>query len=261
MWGPLDIQPDSCLSIRLNPLEVYVRRLDDEWLFAHSYDEADEGDIADQNAKSSMALPPQNMDWLRFVSARDESLELLPVLPDRPLVIRPDSPVAIFPERVARIFVSVPVWFRFVAVLGKSRTNVIDFPSRMLSNTWFGDPASGELCYSLDAPLTRSPEQVRFGASSVTCILVVRNSSEEKLDFERICVHVENLSIFEDGEKLWTNEVEVAFKGTDQISQIDIQDRPPSDLPDAKKITQPRVVLNSNILRRSYSFIRQFTGF
>lgn len=258
MWGPLDVKPDSCLSIHLEPLTVYVQRSGDEWHFTHSYDSSDA--LAEKDAEIIETTPPPDQDWLRLVSARDESLELMPALPDRPLVIRPESPISIFPGRFARFFVPVPVWLRFVAVQGTARTDVIDIPSRMLSNTWFGDPAGGEICYSLDALLRRTPERLRYKSSSVTCVLVVRNSSSEKLNFERIRVHVENLSIFEHEEILWTNEIEVLYKGTDQVSQLEIKDKPPADLLNARKITEPRVIPDKNILRRSYSFIRQFTG-
>jgi hypothetical protein len=131
-----------------------------------------------------------------------------------------------------------------------------------LSNTWFGDPSAGELCYSLDAPLRRSPLQMEDPSSTVTCPLAVRNGSEEKLDFERICVHVENLSIFEDDNgRLWTNEIKVLFKGADQVSQLTMQSKPPSDVPSARKLATPRESLDKNIIRKSFVFFRQITGF
>jgi len=261
MWGPLDIRTDTCLNIKLERLSVHVQRLGDEWLFAHSYADPDQDANEHEDTVVDSSEPPEETSWLRFVNTREESLELTPVLPDRPLVIRPESPISIFPERFARFYVSVPVWLRFTAVHGVSRTDIIDIPSRMLSNTWFGDPAGGELCYSLDAPLRRTPDNLYFESSSVTCVLVVRNSSSEKLNFERIRVHVENLSIFEENEKFWTNEIRVVYKGADQVSQIDIMDRPSDDLHDARKIADPRVIPDRNILRRSYTFFRHITGF
>ena len=260
MWGPLDISPQTCVRLCFGELTIYVRRIDDEWLFSNSpsSDTASRRDW-ETTTVSPEELPPE-LDWLRLVGARNETLELVPVLPERPLVIRPESPISIFSGRYASFHIAVPIWFRFVAVRGKERIDVIDTPSRQLSNTWFGDPAGGELCYSLDSSMKRSRDQLAIDAATAVCSLVVRNGSEEKLDFERICVHVENLSVFQCGADLWTNEIKVLFKGSDQISQITIQ-KGPSELPDEPRLlTPPRVEPTRGVLKRSFSLIRQFTG-
>lgn len=249
MWGQVQIETDAQTILRYGELVVYVRRVEDEWRFSYRYNDPVDSGYA-----------PEEGDWIRLVSRGDESLELAPVLPDRPLVIRPESPISIFPGRLARFFVALPLWYRFVAASKNSRTDLIDIPSRILSNTWFGDPAAGELCYSLDAPLRRAPERLKDRTTTVTCQLTVRNGSDEKLNFERICAHVENLSIFENDGYLWTNEITVFFKGTEQVSQISIQDRPPGNLPNARKLTAPREAVSRSILRRSFIFFRQFTG-
>jgi hypothetical protein len=251
MWGPVEVAAESSKCLQLGSVDIHIRHSDDEWRFAYTHPKGD----------AQHGQEPEDSDWLRMVSARNESLELQPALPDRPLVIRPESPVSIFPGRFARFYVAVPVWYRFVSVLQNERTTVIDIPARVLSNTWFGDPANGELCYSLDAPLIRTDEPLGENPSIVTCGLVVRNGSEEKLNFERICVHVENLSVFEIQDRLWTNEIRVLFKGSDQISQITIHDRPPDRPGGAVKLSEPREPENKSILRRSFSFIRYFTGF
>ena len=250
MWGAIEIRPEENSQFDFKHVKIFLQRLYDEWRFAYKHRESETADCS-----------PKEEDWIRLVSTTDETLELSPVLPDRPLVIRPESPLSIFPKRYASFFVALPVWYRFTAVSAKGRTNLIDIPSRVLSNTWFGDPSGGELCYSLDAQLRRASTLQEDRETVVTCSLAVRNGSEEKLNFERICAHVENLSVFEDDEgRLWTNEIKVLFKGTEQISQLTIQNRPPTDISTARKIAIPRETTNKNILRRSFVFFRQITG-
>ena len=249
MWGQVEVATDAHSTLHFGALAVCLRHTRDEWRLAYSYQESEDPDFS-----------PEEVKWIRFITTADELLELTPVLPDRPLVIRPESPVSIFPGRLASFFVALPVWYRFVAVSKQKRTDLIDIPSRVLSNTWFGDPSAGELCYSLDAPLRRAPERLDDRARAVTCQLTVRNGSEEKLNFERICVHVENLSIFEADGFLWANEINVLFKGVEQASQITIKERAPGNLSNARKLTSPREAVNRNILRRSFIFFRQFTG-
>jgi hypothetical protein len=249
MWGPVSVSLDGNGSLQFGGLNVHFRRMENEWHFAYSYGEENLRDPGGEKKQ-----------WRRFVSAAKESLELMPVLPDRPLVIRPEYQVSIFPGETAHFFISVPVWYRFTAVSGRKRMNIIDIPSNVLSNTWFGDKSAGELCYSLDVPFACTPDKLELGSTTVICTLAVRNSSEERLMFERLCVHVENLSIFVDDDTLWTSEIKVLFKGVDQISQIDIQDRSPKNVPAARKLTGPREISNKSILHRSFTSIRQFAG-
>ena len=267
MWGALPVSPESCVKLAFNSKCVFIRRIDDEWLFSNAVDvpggnEDPAGDAARVESlgfSHNEAFPP-DVEWLRLVSAREESLELVPTLPDRPLVIRPESPVSIFPGRFASFYVSVPIWYRFVAVRGKERIDVIDFPSEVLSNTWFGEPGGGELCYSLDAPLKRSVEHLNVNSTKATCALVVKNGSQEKLNFERICVHIESLSVFAGDSRLWTNEIGVLFKGIDQISQLNIQKNPPTNVINPIKMCDPRLPSNRSVLGKSFSFIRSFSG-
>ena len=284
MWGLLTVAPESCVGLSFHGQWVFIRRIDDEWLFsgavAHDIAIADSSETEGENVLAGVdVVSPtsgddiigelrnipvegisQDVSWSRLVSARDETLELMPSLPDRPLVIRPESPVSILPGRYALFFVSIPIWFKFVAVRGKERFDVIDIPSRPLSNTWFGDPGGGELCYSLDAPLMRSAAQLVAHYAHATCNLIVRNGSDENLKFERICVHVENLNVFSSESRLWTNEIRVLFKGTDQVSQISIQKGPPQDVVKPRRLCEPRVPPNRSVIGRSFSFIRQFAG-
>ena len=49
----------------------------------------------------------------RWASGDDEvEIEIRPVFPDRPLVLRPENPFHLLPEAQARVFVRVPLWIQ-----------------------------------------------------------------------------------------------------------------------------------------------------
>ena len=229
MWGIIEIPKGNTGLLTAGRCRIFTRQNGHEWLISSDYQ-----GCGDQTVDGAWQARNQELEdgitWKRYVTGADSSLELVPALPDRPLVIRPDAPISVLPRKSGKFYVAIPVWLSLrTGQPGKPMT-VAEITSVILSNTWFGDPATGELCYSLDAPLTRVPHSVPISAGRAMCTFAVTNGSTERLDFQRICVHVENLSLFSEGGNLWTNELNVFFKGSDQISQISIKSQPPTHL-------------------------------
>jgi hypothetical protein len=135
-----------------------------------------------------------------------------------------------------------------------------EIPTRRLASTWFGDIATGELCYAIEAPLERTLEQLELSRAFAACEVMVRNQSRERLRFERICVHVEHMRLYDADGRLWTNEVRVAFRGTDQVSQLAFEPGPPARAVGAVPVSEPRVPPESGIIKRSFALIREIAG-
>jgi hypothetical protein len=204
---------------------------------------------------------PEGLTWTRYITTADDRVEVEPVLPDRPVVVRPASPIVILPGRWGRFFFRVPLWARFTSTAVGRRTPMAEVPSRKLASIWFGTIGSGELCYPIEAPLQRTVEQLELDPSFAVCEITIRNGSRERLQFERICVHVEYMRLYEAGSRLWTNEVRVVFRGSEQISQLTFLPGPPSSAQDAIEVTDSRIPPESDLLKRSFALIREITGF
>lgn len=271
-WGALSVPSDEHLYVRANNCTVFIRSYEDEWRFSHEYNAAQppRGPAAASDAEqastpltspSAAPMPSDGAAWIRYVTVRNDTMDLVPALPDRPLVVRPTSAVSILPERSGRFFFSVPVWLRFRSVSHKKPVVITEIPTVVLSNIWFGEPFAGELCYSLDSTLERHAEDIESDVFRAVCPLFLTNSSTEPLSFERICVHVENLSLFETHATLWTNEVRVSFRGPDHANQIQIGTGPPDAAADGRQVTEPRRRPDKNIIRRSFSLFKHVTGF
>jgi hypothetical protein len=57
-------------------------------------------------------------------------------------------------------------------------------------------------------------------ANLAVCPVLIRNQAFVDLDFQRICIRVEYLSVYRGRTRLWTNLVEVQFHGEDLNSTI-----------------------------------------
>ena len=251
-WGPLEHSGNAAVSWRIGRCRLWARPAGDEW------------EIAVRHTETDRELPETvlecELDWTRFVTRADARLKIVPALPDRPVVVRPATPIVILPERCGRFFFRVPLWVRFVSAPDGRETTMAEIPTRHLASIWFGDLATGELCYAIEAHLQRNLEHLVIDRSFAACEVVVRNDSYERLRFERICVHVEHMQLFELGDRLWTNEVRVAFRGAEQINQLTFLPHPPAGAADSVVISEPRIVPETNLIKRSFAFIRQIAG-
>lgn len=176
------------------------------------------------------------------------------------MIVRPAVPIVILPGRWGTFFFRVPLWIRFVSRAEERLTTMEEVPSRRLTSTWFGDMATGELCYAIEAPLERRLDDLEMSGAFAACEVTVRNTSRERLRFERICVHVEHMRLYEGADRLWTNEVRVSFRGADQVSQLTFLPRPPERAGDAETVSQPRIPPETGLIKRSFALIREIAG-
>ncbi|MFW5689576.1 MAG: hypothetical protein ACOC1U_08385 [Spirochaetota bacterium] len=251
-WGELERPDMGETSWQIGRCRIWARSAEDEWEIASRHVRTDEA-ISD--------VPVDELDWTRFVTVANDQVHVTPALPDRPVIVRPRSPIVILPGRWGRFFFRVPLWVRFVSQPGERQSTMAEIPTRQLASTWFGDLATGELCYAIEAPLQRRLEALELTQAFAACEVSVRNQSRERLRFERICVHVEHMRLFEADGSLWTNEVRVAFRGADQISQLTFLPRPPDRIGTVIRVCDPRIPPEANIIKRSFALIREIAGF
>lgn len=240
----------QCVQWRVGQVTLWARAFDDEWEIACSY----ETPVLDREDC------PEDVPWTRFVTVANDGLYTQPALPDRPVVVRPQSPIVILPGRWGRFYFSVPLWVRFVSQPAGRAVTMTEVPTQNLSSTWFGDMATGALCYAVDSRLLRRQPAMDANDAFARCEIEVRNGSRERLQFERICVHVEHMHLFQTADKYWTNQLRVVFKGADQVSQLTFLPQPPAVAGEAAVVCEPRVAMEKNILKRSFNLIREITG-
>jgi len=257
LWNPVPLEQERDYYLCIGPLALWIRRSGDEWLLASGQ----RVDDAPTEAAAVAGEKPEEIEWTRFVLA-DESttVQLLPVLPDRAVVVGSETAVKILPGNRALFFVSVPVWVR-VTVVGKKkkRTALSEIETVKLSNTWFGDPMTGELGYSLTTSARRTLEDsVPVGYRAV-CPVLVKNAAAEPLDFQKLCIHVENLRVYGGVKRLWTNEVTITYTGPDQPALLSFSDRPPALEEESVLLSEERIPVSKSLLKKGVGILKYFT--
>jgi len=254
-WSQIDFSDGATRYWEFGRLRLWIRKQGNEWQTVSDFISKE----AEQPCMAETVDDPADVEWNRFVSGSEAVLELLPVLPDRPIIVRPASPFRILSGSSASLYLYVPVWIQ-IGVFSKNRRRIItEFPSELLSSSWFGDMKTGELCYSFKEHLLPQPVVPSENEWFAVCPLKIKNASQSILEFQRFCLRCVHLSMFTGPKGLFTNEIQVSFSGEDQLSQVVFSSKPPEVETPLEIITKPRIPYSSNILKKSFSFFKTLT--
>jgi hypothetical protein len=259
-WEATRIELGRLYRARVGPLSLWLRRSDDEIHIAPDRADVD-ADLADCEPLAEAPVPDGvDPDWARWVVGEGaDSLRLAPALPDRAVVVRPESTLTLPTGREALFLVSIPVWVR-VSISGDAGLDLCEHPTTVLSNIWFGDPMSGELCYSLRTRARRGVEDSPPRGHRAICPVRIRNDAPKPLEVERFCVRVQHLRIYA-GQRLWTSEVRVRFRGEEQASEVHYAPEAPSLEPVGGVVGDAREpVAPDSLLKKTLGGLRYFGG-
>jgi hypothetical protein len=257
-WEPVEIPQEKCIVWRFPRHSIWVERVESEWHVC-SLPEGGGG-----NEGCAFFVPrskkPTTTQWRHYLHRDGGAVKPSPVLPDRPVVVRPDRPLTLLPGQSTIFFLQLPVWFR-LSTSGPRPARIFEEPLRALTRTWFGDPVNGELCWGLATRLHHAIESVAASPDIAICPLMIENSSETDLAFEKICLHVENLSLFRGEMHMWTNSLHAVFTGPEQTTQIEIIRTPPGFEEGMALVTEARQPAEGWSIRRTFGMLKTFTEF
>jgi len=247
-WDVHNINADQIYYVKLGETNLWVKRDRNEIYIGTSHDK----NIAGQNVNHI----PEDLQWTRFVSKEEpKSLELLPAPPDRSLVIKPEASFYLTSGTRRTVYVRIPVWIS-ISLAKKNKTKLIEIPSVILSNTWFGDLIDGELCYWLSSGARSEIEPDPARPYLAICSLTVQNESDENLLVEKFVVRAASSTLFIHNDQLYTDEILISFKGKDDISSITFKGKPPKEISGATKIAEPRKKQSKKILTKTFDSIK-----
>jgi hypothetical protein len=254
----LKINRDKEYYWQIGSLKMWLKKTEDEWLIA--YEQSAHDLESEEMVIAKLSKKPESPEWTRFVCASPDTMQLLPALQDRAIVVGSEMAVKILEENSALFFVTIPVWLRIYAG-DKKATMITEIPTVPLSNTWFGDPMTGELCYSLTTRARRSIGESESNPHRAICPVKITNRSKSPLDFQKFSIHVEHLRVYAGEKTLWTNEVKTTFFGEDQPGKIDFSDKKPDLEKGCVLLSKERIPIDRSLLKKSVSFFKYFTSF
>lgn len=250
IWGDCYLEEEETRSFVCGEILVECRRSDNEVVLASRAAEHDEPDRPGSDDPSR---------WTRWaVCTGVESVSLVPRLPQLPLLVEPEAAFHVVPGAEARVFLRIPISVS-VFVKDQKEQELTSFPTEVLSQTWFGETDSGELCYSLPSAVRRKPLE-GLDESGVQAPVIIRNESNEILEVTRICLRVEGLAIHRKDGQLWANETVVRFQGGIHSSRIEVIAGPPPEAAGGEKLVAARELGAREMVARTFRSLRKWTS-
>jgi hypothetical protein len=254
LWGDRPLPaPGETQRLAVGPLAIWLRGVKNELWVSH-------GCAAPW--ESAPEELPDDAEWSRWAMREGEHrLRVLPVFPDRPLVVKPEHPFTLLRRARARVYMRVPPWVRLTVVPGSSGGGAVltEIPTERLSDTWWGDFQEGELAYWLRTKARRELRAELFEPHLVMSTLQLENHSEDALPVEKLVLRVEHLSIYEKDGWLWAEEVRVEYRGEDEGSDIHMDDEPPREAEGARELSPARAQTRS-FRARTFARLRALSG-
>lgn len=253
IWNTCIIESDKYYNYQVGPLKIWLQKRKNEWLIAWYRDIEDKESLL---ANAFKTLEDSSLEWHRWVLGKNTKTVILkPIMPDRAVVVKPESELRITPGADALFYVFIPIWIQIVV----EDAILCELPTIILSNTWFGEPHDGELCYSLLTSARRSLDGITRRAHQAICPVYIKNTATEELEFKRLCIQVRHLGIFEGQQQMWTNKIHVQFRGDDKESSIKFEDTPQKIEKKLSMIGQPRKKATKSFVKKSFDTFKFLT--
>lgn len=258
LWDPNPLDSGERFRVDVGPRRVWVEGQPGEVRFAL-------GDVPEPSDCEGDAAPPASGSWTRWaLPAAGATIRMAPALPDRTLVVTPEQAFHLLPGASARVFARVPVWIQLRIQPGDSEAGdgemVLEVPSVVLSDTWWGSVMEGELAYWLPTSARREVDPSRHRPHMAICSLHLLNRSAASLPVDRLAIRAAHLSLFLDGDVLWSDEARVVYQGSVEGSQIEMSGSPPVEAASARRVASPRVPIQRGLRARTFQRFLTMAG-
>jgi hypothetical protein len=251
LWTTYSFKETEVKLWQLHNISLWVKRGRGYWKTGCHTSDGNE-----RPSQVTQESAPEDLEWEKHYVHNDGVLRLVPLLPDKPVVIRPESIIKILPHEKVQFFLPLPIIVGIQTERVDESVTLREIPFQKMPFTWFGETDTGELCYSFATPLNSNFSELEFDLGHAVCVLKINNDSPSSLDFHRLCIRAEHLRLYQGPKSLWTNEVIVHFKGPEQWSQVDFAD----SVPYYEKVNEghygPRRPVGRNFVKKSFELIK-----
>lgn len=257
MWGNYSIEKDKTHHWKLGDTDIWVRKIDKEWLIASKTRSENEN----QDLSTVDSGHHEGLEWFSIVTDKSMSLTVLPALPDRPVVVKPKSVFNLLPNMSIQLYIHIPLWIQFYQASHKSETLLYELPGIGLSSTWFGNTDNGVLSYTNPKEVFTRLDTDSLHPYEAICPVKITNKDTTMLNFQRLLINVELLSLYSHKQMIYTGEIKVIFKGENVVADIQYVSSAPSFIENARHLSKPRNTERKNVLRKSFHFIKSLTDY
>ena len=244
LFGKLKIEPGDQRIVEMEKFRVGVKRENQGWFLLQLTDQ-------DQDKKEAPAISTGDF----YQTGKSNSLLLFPSLPSKPLVFK-GSGLFVSPEQKLLFYLKIPLTVQIYFSKNQPEKLLKEILVKPLSNTWFGEPDSGEPAFSLGNEYFLNPENAQPGSYEALCPISIHNNSIAVLEMERLIIRVENLSLYKSNGKIITSLVSLEYKGKDVISSASYHYSKNIHGENAELIAKPQSDATKNLLKINFHFIK-----
>ncbi len=242
-WGEYEFELGQARAWQFGSLLLRITRGLQEWRLEYhrpqvQYDYEQQWHTIDDPA---FAFPhPVHVERYMFKHTQN-TLQLMPRLANRSVVIKPVDPIYIPAGQRGTLYISTPLWI--AGFVEGQREPLFDLPVILPKDTWFGpNPRLGEIAYATAVDGRTELKQLKVRAFRAVTPIEFFNSSNQQLRFDRMNVPVTALPLFfsDATERLWTSQIRVNHEGLDRPPRIRIENRTPPHAGAVTAIHTPR---------------------
>jgi hypothetical protein len=135
-----------------------------------------------------------------------------------------------------------------------------EFPSALLSDTWWGNFEEGELAYWIPTTARREMRSDLFASHLVVCSLAISNLADTELRVEKLALRSTQLSIFSRDSALWSDTAQVTYRGDEEETVVEVTGRPPEEAKGGVRVTLPRSPMQKGFRARNFGRLLTLSG-
>jgi hypothetical protein len=190
-----------------------------------------------------------------FQTGKSNSLIIVPAMPAKPLVFK-GSGLYVLPKQKMTIFLKIPLAFQIYFSKVQPENLLKEITYKRLSDTWFGEPDSGEPAFALGNEFYLTMDEIQITDLEAICPVIIENNSATILNLQRLLIRDENVTLYKNDEKIVTSVVHVEFKGNDVASSVDYRYSKELNGEKQEILAKPRNSSGKNLLNMNFHFIR-----
>jgi hypothetical protein len=238
---------------QIGPLQLWACRLPGELRLASKRGEDSLDETLIIEVPSERSEPPEGAK-LRRISFQQppDTLEVVPALADRPVVVSCEETLIVPPGEETTLFISTPLWVKVIP--GGSSAALLEQPTHRPSDTWFGPTTmTGELCYATRTCLRINLDKLPARPGRTISVVQVKNQARTDLKLEKLRLPATEMSIYvtEEGH-FWTDSVILERQEDGERAAARLSKGPPWQAPYAKLAAGPRSASSGGLLTRAF---------
>ena len=239
------ILPGTTKIIDIGCVQLSATRLKDGWHLVTT-DNCPDDDIA---LTEDSALS----DY--FQTGKSNSLIIAPALPVKPMVFK-GAGLNVLPEQKLTLFLKIPLTFQIYFSKIQPENLLREITYKRLSNTWFGDPDSGEPAFTLGSEYSLDFNNTKPEGFEAICPVSVKNTATENLSVQRLIIRDEFLTLYKNEDKIVSSHVQIEFKGKDHIGSVEYQYAKAYNGEKQEILAKPRNTSGKSHLKLNFHFMK-----